>query len=145
MAAIVVEILTIFLIMAVAAVSGQENSISNRLIQVNGGPDSVVWVVQFSDLHFSVHHPERALDFKELVGPFLSIINPSLVLITGDLTGFRRLFLFILVISSFFSRFFSITRFNFDGFCWILVGVKFWGGGVLSFFLKLDELICVFK
>ncbi|KNA05949.1 hypothetical protein SOVF_185580 [Spinacia oleracea] len=86
MAAIVVEILTIFLIMAVAAVSGQENSISNRLIQVNGGPDSVVWVVQFSDLHFSVHHPERALDFKELVGPFLSIINPSLVLITGDLT-----------------------------------------------------------
>lgn len=54
---------------------------------VRGGPDSVVWVVQLSDLHFSVHHPNRALDFAKLVGPALSVINPSLVLITGDLTG----------------------------------------------------------
>ncbi|KAL3000687.1 hypothetical protein AAZX31_09G227100 [Glycine max] len=53
---------------------------------VRGGPDSVVWVVQLSDLHFSVHHPNRALDFAKLVGPALSVINPSLVLITGDLT-----------------------------------------------------------
>lgn len=46
----------------------------------------MIWVVQLSDLHFSVHHPDRALDFKTLVGPALSMINPSLVLITGDLT-----------------------------------------------------------
>lgn len=58
-----------------------------RVIDVKGGPESVIWVVQLSDLHFSVHHPERALDFKTLVGPVLSVIKPSLVLITGDLTG----------------------------------------------------------
>lgn len=29
---------------------------------------------------------ERALDFKIVVGPFLSVIKPSLVLVTGDLT-----------------------------------------------------------
>ena len=58
-----------------------------RVVDVKGGPESVIWVVQLSDLHFSVHHPDRALDFKALVGPALSMINPSLVLITGDLTG----------------------------------------------------------
>lgn len=58
-----------------------------RVIDVNGGPESVVWVVQLSDLHFSVHHPDRALAFRNLVAPSLSLINPSLVLITGDLTG----------------------------------------------------------
>ena len=59
----------------------------NGVIDVKGAPESVVWVVQLSDLHFSVHHPERATDFTTLVGPALSIIKPSLVLITGDLTG----------------------------------------------------------
>ncbi|KAL5703073.1 hypothetical protein ACHQM5_028208 [Ranunculus cassubicifolius] len=48
--------------------------------------DSVLWVVQLSDLHISVHHPQRAHDFKEFLPPALSIINPSLVFITGDLT-----------------------------------------------------------
>ncbi|PNX74933.1 metallophosphoesterase at3g03305-like protein [Trifolium pratense] len=57
-----------------------------RLIDVKGNPDSVIWVVQLSDLHFSVHHPNRAQHFNDLVAPSLSIINPSLVLITGDLT-----------------------------------------------------------
>lgn len=60
---------------------------SRAIIDVEGGPDSVVWVVQLSDLHFSVFHPERARDFKRVVGPSLAMINPSLVLITGDLTG----------------------------------------------------------
>lgn len=58
-----------------------------KVIDVKGSPESVVWVVQLSDLHFSVHHPDRAIDFKKIVGPALSMINPSLVLITGDLTG----------------------------------------------------------
>ncbi|KAF8755347.1 hypothetical protein HU200_011331 [Digitaria exilis] len=40
-----------------------------------------------SDLHFSVHHPERAYDFRRYVGPALAMVNPDLVLITGDLTG----------------------------------------------------------
>ncbi|KAL3523290.1 hypothetical protein ACH5RR_016124 [Cinchona calisaya] len=62
------------------------SSSSSSIIQVKSGPSDVVWVVQLSDLHFSVHHPERAQDFKSVVGPTLSMINPSLVLITGDLT-----------------------------------------------------------
>lgn len=65
-------------------INGRNN---RRVIDVKGGPESVVWVVQLSDLHFSVHNPDRALDFKNIVGPALSMINPSLVLITGDLTG----------------------------------------------------------
>ncbi|GLT66751.1 hypothetical protein SLA2020_391000 [Shorea laevis] len=66
--------------------SSSETKSQRRVIDVKGGPESVVWVVQLSDLHFSVHHPDRAVDFRDLVGPALSIINPSLVLITGDLT-----------------------------------------------------------
>ncbi|CAL2269819.1 unnamed protein product [Prunus armeniaca] len=66
--------------------SSAKSSSHRRVVDVKGGPESLVWVVQLSDLHFSVHHPDRALDFKNLVGPALSMINPSLVLITGDLT-----------------------------------------------------------
>ena len=71
----------------------EERSRSNpqnqrEIIDVKGGPEDVLWLVQLSDLHFSVHHPDRARDFKDFVGPSLSMINPSLVLITGDLTGF---------------------------------------------------------
>ncbi|XP_010268141.1 PREDICTED: putative metallophosphoesterase At3g03305 [Nelumbo nucifera] len=59
---------------------------SRAVVNLKGGPDSVIWVVQLSDLHFSVFHPDRALDFKRLVAPALAMINPALVLITGDLT-----------------------------------------------------------
>ncbi|XP_017227717.1 putative metallophosphoesterase At3g03305 isoform X2 [Daucus carota subsp. sativus] len=55
-------------------------------MKLHDDPHDVVWIVQFSDLHFSVHHPDRALDFKNLVPPTLDLIKPSLVLITGDLT-----------------------------------------------------------
>lgn len=72
----------------VQQVRGREEELKNRrtVIEVKGGPDSVVWAVQLSDLHFSVHHPQRALSFSQFVGPALSLINPSLVLVTGDLT-----------------------------------------------------------
>lgn len=66
---------------------GVEEIFHGEIMEVKSGPEDVVWVVQFSDLHFSVHHPERAQDFQAIVGPTLSVINPSLVLITGDLTG----------------------------------------------------------
>lgn len=66
------------------------NNNNRRVIDVKGGPESVVWVVQLSDLHFSVHNPDRALDFNTIVGPALSMINPALVLVTGDLTGFHH-------------------------------------------------------
>lgn len=69
-----------------ATTTGNEEEQTKRVIWANGGPDSVVWVVQLSDLHFSVHQPDRALDFRRFIGPALSMINPSLVLITGDLT-----------------------------------------------------------
>ncbi|KDP26912.1 hypothetical protein JCGZ_18070 [Jatropha curcas] len=67
-------------------VSSQPKQWESKVIEVKGGPESVIWVVQLSDLHFSVHHPDRALDFKKFVGPALQMINPCLVLITGDLT-----------------------------------------------------------
>lgn len=47
-----------------------------------GGPTPA----QRADLHFSVHHAERAYDFRRYVGPALAMVNPDLVLITGDLT-----------------------------------------------------------
>ncbi|KAJ8753039.1 hypothetical protein K2173_011807 [Erythroxylum novogranatense] len=67
-------------------ITSQPEKWQGRVIKVEGGPESVIWVVQLSDLHFSVHHPDRAFDFRNIVGPALSMINPSLVLITGDLT-----------------------------------------------------------
>lgn len=66
---------------------GRTRKPGGNVIEVEGEPKSVVWVVQLSDLHFSVHHPERAYDLRRYVGPALAMINPSLVLITGDLTG----------------------------------------------------------
>ncbi|KAK4359939.1 hypothetical protein RND71_022168 [Anisodus tanguticus] len=63
--------------------SGEPLNKERDVIELN---DNVVWVVQLSDLHFSVHHPQRALSFSHIVGPTLSMINPSLVFITGDLT-----------------------------------------------------------
>ncbi|TVU36219.1 hypothetical protein EJB05_18143 [Eragrostis curvula] len=57
-----------------------------EVVEVSGAPEGVVWVVQLSDLHFSVHNPERAYDFRRYVGPALAMVNPALVLITGDLT-----------------------------------------------------------
>lgn len=77
-----VVVATVAILCGICAAESNEG-----VTHVRGGPDSVVWVVQLSDLHFSVHHPNRALDFAKLVGPALSVINPSLVLITGDLTG----------------------------------------------------------
>lgn len=79
----------LFLLRSSAAASDAQSGYetSRTFIDVEGGPGSVVWVVQLSDLHFSVFHPERAVDFSQMVGPALATIKPSLVLITGDLTG----------------------------------------------------------
>ncbi|BBN11266.1 hypothetical protein MPTK1_5g10440 [Marchantia polymorpha subsp. ruderalis] len=46
----------------------------------------VSWVVQLSDLHVSKFHPERVEALRKLMGTILATIQPSLVLITGDLT-----------------------------------------------------------
>jgi hypothetical protein len=45
------------------------NRNSRRVIDVKGGPELVVWVVQLSDLHFSDHHPERAR-LQDHCGPY---------------------------------------------------------------------------
>lgn len=64
-----------------------EKNFEGQVIEEKSEPKDVAWVVQLSDLHFSVHHPERAIDFGSIVGPTLAMINPSLVIVTGDLTG----------------------------------------------------------
>ncbi|WVZ67871.1 hypothetical protein U9M48_016890 [Paspalum notatum var. saurae] len=77
------------LLLALAAAAITQSAVSRdarEVVEVSGAPDGVVWVAQLSDLHFSVHHPERAYDFRRYVGPALAIVNPDLVLITGDLT-----------------------------------------------------------
>ncbi|XP_039119324.1 LOW QUALITY PROTEIN: putative metallophosphoesterase At3g03305 [Dioscorea cayenensis subsp. rotundata] len=79
-------LLLVLLSSSMAFAASSEQIPGRAVIDVKGEPGSVVWVVQLSDLHFSFFHPERALDFKRLIGPALSMINPSLVLITGDLT-----------------------------------------------------------
>lgn len=91
-------------------ISSQPKKFEGRVIEVKGGPESVTWVVQLSDLHFSVHHPDRALDFKKIVGPALNMINPSLVLVTGDLTG-----LIIGCFILFFLLFFLYNGFGLNG------------------------------
>lgn len=96
------------------------------VIDVKDGPESVVWVVQLSDLHFSVHHPDRAVDFKNLVPPALSMINPSLVLITGDLTGLK----------------FLVFPFNFDNFSWM--GIWRFSFLSISFMKNHDPAFWVF-
>ena len=58
-----------------------------QVVEVPGEPGSVVWAAQLSDLHLSAFHPERAADFRRRVGDALAVVNPALVLITGDLTG----------------------------------------------------------
>lgn len=79
------------------------------MIELKGEPEDVAWVVQLSDLHFSVHHPERALDFKAIVGPALAMVNPSLVFITGDLTGNHLSFIPVI----FFKFLFLKLEFNY--------------------------------
>ncbi|KAL6616525.1 hypothetical protein ACP70R_038795 [Stipagrostis hirtigluma subsp. patula] len=81
------RLLPLLLALVAAAVAPPNAAGDEREVaQVSGAPDGVVWVVQLSDLHFSVHHPERAYDFRRYVGPALAMVNPALVLITGDLT-----------------------------------------------------------
>lgn len=55
--------------------------------QTGADSDDLVWFIQLSDLHISKHYPERAADLKAKVATALSIVQPSVVLITGDLTG----------------------------------------------------------
>lgn len=61
-----------------------------EVIRVERGPEGMVWVVQLTDLHISSYHPDRAASLRRLMGPLLALINPSLVLITGDLTDAKN-------------------------------------------------------
>ncbi|KAJ8557517.1 hypothetical protein K7X08_003142 [Anisodus acutangulus] len=79
----ILNVLVLLLFILLHYSSGESLNKERELIKLK---DDVAWVVQLSDLHFSVHHPQRALSFSQIVGPTLSMINPSLVFITGDLT-----------------------------------------------------------
>ncbi|CAN4126652.1 unnamed protein product [Withania somnifera] len=76
--------LILLLTLQLCSCSGESwNKEKRQIIEL---AEDVAWVVQLSDLHFSVHHPQRALNFSNIMGPTLFMINPSLVFITGDLT-----------------------------------------------------------
>ncbi|XP_010907693.2 putative metallophosphoesterase At3g03305 [Elaeis guineensis] len=81
-----VYLLAALLLSLASATAASDPGRRRSVIEVEGEPSSVVWVVQLSDLHFSIFHPERARDFKRYVPAALAMINPCLVLITGDLT-----------------------------------------------------------
>lgn len=78
--------MVLLLTVSINLITATADSNSRSIIEMNGGPDGVVWVVQLSDLHFSVHNPDRALSFRQHVPSALAMINPALVLITGDIT-----------------------------------------------------------
>ncbi|KAJ7522766.1 hypothetical protein O6H91_18G025700 [Diphasiastrum complanatum] len=61
-----------------------------EIVSAENGPPGVIWVVQLSDLHVSVNHPIRAHSLEKIMGKALSMIKPSLVIITGDLTDAKN-------------------------------------------------------
>ena len=46
--------------------------------------DGVAWVVQVSDVHLSVNHPDRFTRFSQFVGETLPELRPEVVLLTGE-------------------------------------------------------------
>lgn len=62
---------------------------SPDVVEVENGPPGVVWVVQMSDIHISKWVPERGHALRKSLGRALKIINPAVVLVSGDLTGTR--------------------------------------------------------
>jgi hypothetical protein len=51
----------------------------------------LVWFMQISDLHISIHHDQtRITDFDEFCKRVLALVQPSVVLATGDLTDAKN-------------------------------------------------------
>ena len=53
------------------------------------GSENLIWWVQVSDVHVSVFNPSRIRDLEDFFIPAMQLIQPSAILITGDLTGER--------------------------------------------------------
>ena len=53
------------------------------------GSEHLIWWVQLSDVHVSVFNPSRVQGFEDFFIPAMQLIRPSVILITGDLTGER--------------------------------------------------------
>ncbi|KAI6661829.1 Transmembrane protein 62 isoform X3 [Oopsacas minuta] len=48
--------------------------------------ENLFWFIQISDIHISIHHdPKRVSDLKDFLQTSVDVINPSLILATGDL------------------------------------------------------------
>ncbi|CAM6101049.1 unnamed protein product [Calypogeia fissa] len=62
----------------------------HRLRRSETRPSGVTWVVQLSDLHLSLYYPERAQAFEKLMPPIIAMIQPSLVIVSGDLTDAKN-------------------------------------------------------
>ncbi|XP_078441043.1 putative metallophosphoesterase At3g03305 isoform X2 [Wolffia australiana] len=68
-------------------IAKMETLISREFFPMN---DDLAWIVQVSDLHISEYHHDRAGDLDRLLAPALRVIQPSLVIISGDLTDAKN-------------------------------------------------------
>lgn len=83
-----IHVLAVVVMMVSSCCNAQHSVLQDgrEIIHLGHGPAGVMWAVQLSDLHVSSYHADRATSLQTLMGPLLALVNPSLVLITGDLT-----------------------------------------------------------
>lgn len=63
----------------------------NSIPLIDDSSNHLMWFTQVSDLHLSIFQdPDRALDLFDLCDFTMRLINPSVILVTGDLTDAKK-------------------------------------------------------
>ncbi|KAJ5079353.1 helicase related [Anaeramoeba ignava] len=64
----------------------QSNKYKNDNYEITNATDGIFWFVQVTDTHLSKFKEEREQNFERLLGHFVEIINPKIVIHSGDIT-----------------------------------------------------------